>query len=345
MQIQMTALASVVPDRVVTNEELAASVDTSDEWIRSHTGIRERRIVAEGEAASDLAIAAARRALEQRGIGAADIDLIVVSSSSPDYANFPAVASIVQDRIGATEAGAFDLAAGCTGFVYALEVARSMVGSGFARRVLAISAEVLSRITNWSDRNTCVLFGDGAGAAIVEPAADDAADDAPVGHGATGTGRANGHPILRSWLRSKGSGDTALIRPVGGGRTPFDPTRHSPADMQIHMDGRSVYLFAVDALVRSVQALCAAEGIEPTDLDWIVPHQANLRIIDAAAKRLSLPTDRFFTNLDRYANTSSASIPIALDELQQTDNLTPGQYVATVGFGAGLSYGGNLLRW
>jgi 3-oxoacyl-[acyl-carrier-protein] synthase-3 len=328
MVAMLTALSAYVPERIVTNDELAQIVDTSDEWIVSHTGIRERRIASDDQAASDLAIEAARKSLAKSGIAPSEIDLVIVASSSPDYANFPSVASIVQDRIGAENAGAFDLAAGCTGFVYALETARSFVSAGSAKNVLVIGSEVLTRITNWADRNTCVLFGDGAGAAIVQPEK-----------------LTDSHEILHSRLRSKGSGDTALIRPAGGTRTPFDPAVHTAADMHIQMDGRKVYLFAVDALVRTIKHLCTAEGIEPDQLNWIVPHQANLRIIEAAAKRLGLPVERFFTNLDRYANTSAASIPIAIDEMQDTGCLEPGQLVLTVGFGAGLSYGGNLIRW
>jgi 3-oxoacyl-[acyl-carrier-protein] synthase III len=324
----LTGLTAYVPERIVTNDELARFVDTSDEWIVSHTGIRERRIAADDQAASDLAIEAARTSLARSGIAPSGIDLVIVASSSPDYVNFPSVASIVQDRIGAENAGAFDLAAGCTGFVYALETARAFVSAGSARNVLVIGSEVLTRITNWEDRNTCVLFGDGAGAAIVQP---EAVKDS--------------HEILHSRLRSKGSGDTALIRPAGGSRAPYDPAVHTPADMHIQMDGRKVYLFAVDALVRTIKDLCAAEGIEVEALDWVVPHQANLRIIEAAAKRLGLPVERFYTNLDRFANTSAASIPIAIDEMQNRGHLESGQMVLTVGFGAGLSYGGNLIRW
>ncbi len=341
MSAHISALASYAPDRIVTNDELARTIDTSDEWIRSHTGIRERRIASEEQAASDLALRAAQRALARIGAAGEVLDLIIVASSSPDYANFPSVASIVQDRIGASRAGAFDLAAGCTGFVYALEVARSLVEAGSAGTVMVIGSEVLTRITNWEDRNTCVLFGDGAGAALVESGT--AGVSAPTG--AAPTGADPRHELLGSWLRSKGSGDAALIRPVGGTRTPYDAQRHTAADMTIHMDGRRVYLFAVDALVRSIETLCECHGLTPHDLSWIVPHQANARIIEAAAKRIGLPLERFYTNLDRYANTSAASIPLALDEMQEQGLLKQGQMVLTVGFGAGLSYGGNMIRW
>ncbi len=327
MKTGITAIGCYVPERVVTNDELAQMMDTSDEWIVSHTGIRERRIVSVGEAASDLAVHAARTALERRGIEAEDIDMIIVATSSPDYP-FPATACLVQHRLGAKEAGAFDLSAGCTGFVYAVETARAFVEAGSARRVLLIGSEVLTSIANWEDRNSCVLFGDGAGAVVIE-SLDDVA----------------GHQIMSSWLRSDGAGETALIRPVSGSRNPFDPRKHSAADLQLQMDGKRVYLFAVDAIVKTIRTLCEREGILIEDLAWIVPHQANLRIIEAAAKRLKLPIERFYTNLERYANTSAASIPLAIDEMIDNDLLRPGQWVLNVGFGAGLTYGGNLLRW
>jgi 3-oxoacyl-[acyl-carrier-protein] synthase-3 len=324
----MTALACYVPERVVTNDELAKTVDTSDEWIVSHTGIRERRIAEPGVSASDLAVKAAERTLEQRGLAANDVDLVIVATSSPDYSPFPASACIVQERLGCENAGAFDLQAGCTGFVYALETARGFVAAGSVKRVLVIGSEVLTAITNWNDRNTCVLFGDGAGAAVVEPLGDRL-----------------GHEIRTSWLRSQGSGETALMRRAGGSRVPFDPEQHGPADFAIAMDGKRVYLFAVDAIVKTITTLCERNAMKPDDLDWVVPHQANVRIIEAAAKRLGLPLDRFYLNMDRYANTSAASIPIAIEEMVERGTLEPGQSLLTVGFGAGLTYGGNLIRW
>lgn len=328
MKSAIAAISSYLPERVVTNEELSTWVDTSDEWIRSHTGIRERRIAAEGQAAGDLARIAAERALAAASIGAEAVDAVIVASSSTDYPNFPATASIVQDRLGCERAAAFDISAGCTGFVYGLEIGRSMVEAGGFSTVLVIGSEVLSSITNWNDRNSCVLFGDGAGAAII-----------------TAAEGSEGPRVVRSWLRSQGSGDTALIRRAGGSRTPFDPQKHTAADLQIVMDGKRVYLFAVDAVVKTIRALCELEGIEPAELDHIVPHQANQRIIDAAAKRLGLATEHFYTNLERYANTSAASIPIALDEMIREGLIKPGSRLLTVGFGAGLSYGGNILRF
>jgi len=274
-------------------------------------------------------VKAARRALEARGLAAKDIDLIIVATSSPDYSPFPATASIVQEALGADEAGAFDLQAGCTGFVYGLESASSFVAAGRCDRVLLIGSEVLTAITNWEDRNTCVLFGDGAGAILVEK----------------DSGSASVHTIVDAWLRSKGSGAQALIRRAGGSREPFDAKKHGAADFAISMNGKEVYLFAVDALVQCIRELSEKIGVELGDIDWIVPHQANARIIEAAAKRLKLPIERFYMNMDRFANTSAASIPIALDEMQTKGLLERGQVALTVGFGAGLTYGGNAIRW
>jgi 3-oxoacyl-[acyl-carrier-protein] synthase-3 len=329
MSIGISALAAYVPPRVVTNDELAEHVDTSDEWIFSHTGIRERRIAEPGTAASDLAVEAANRLLAERGIGPDALDLIIVATSSPDYSPFPATASIVQEVLGAEDAGAFDLQAGCTGFVYGIETASAFVAGGRHDRVLVIGSEVLTAITNWSDRNTCVLFGDGAGAVLVE---------------AESAGRSV-HAVEAAWLRSKGSGAQALIRRAGGSREPFDADKHDAADFAIAMNGKDVYLFAVDALVQSVRELSERTGVPVQAIDWVVPHQANARIIEAAAKRLKLPVDRFFMNMDRFANTSAASIPIALDEMQAKGLLEAGQMVLTIGFGAGLTYGGNAIRW
>ena len=328
MTAGISALASYVPDRVVTNDELARTVDTSDEWIVSHTGIRERRIALPSQAASDLGVEAARLALELRGIAADQIDLVVCATSTPDYLTFPSTACMIEHRLGCGGVGAFDLQAGCTGFVYALEMARAAVISGGARKVLVVGAEVLSKITNWNDRNTCVLLGDGAGAAVVED-----------------TDESGGHAIRFSWLRSNGAGGDALIRPGGGSRTPFVDGVHTAEDLMLSMNGKAVYLFAVDAIVQAIGAVCERAGIAQEEIDWIVPHQANARIIEAATRRLKLPLDRFYLNLDRYANTSAASIPIALAEMEARSLLTSGQRIVTIGFGAGLTYGTNYLEW
>lgn len=327
MTIGISELSSYVPPRILSNEELSKQVDTSDEWIQSHTGIRERRISDEGTFASDLAIVAGSEVLKRRGLDPGDVDLVLVATSSPDYNPFPSTASLVQEGLGCKNAGAFDLQAGCSGFVYGLESAKGMVAGGSMKRILVIGSEVLSKITNWKDRNTCVLFGDGAGAALVE-------DTGP-----------EGHVILDSWLKSKGSDAGALTREAGGTRVPGAPESPDPRKFTISMNGKKVYLFAVDAIVRTIKALCQRNGTAPDELDWIVPHQANARIIEAAAARLKLPIEKFFMNLDRFANTSAASIPIALEEMRERSLLSPGQKLLSVGFGAGLSYGGNLIRW
>jgi 3-oxoacyl-[acyl-carrier-protein] synthase-3 len=323
----ISAIAAYVPERLVTNEELSKSVDTSDEWIVSHTGIRERRLASQEQASSDLGIEAAEKVLAAAKVAPEDVDMVIAATSTPDYNPFPATACVIQDRLGCARAGAFDLQAGCTGFVYSLEVARGFLATGTARKVLVVGTEKLSSITNWEDRSTCVLFGDGAGAALLDADAED------------------GHQILSSSLRSDGGGDTALIRELGGSRAPFDPERHSVPETMLTMDGRRVYLFAVDAIVRTIKSLCLDGGVSVAELAWIVPHQANLRIIEAAAKRLKYPVERFYTNLDRFANTSAASIPIAMEEMEARELLNKGDLVLTVGFGAGLTYGGNLIRW
>ncbi len=311
----------------MSNEELSKTVPTSDEWIRSHTGIGERRISDSQTFASDLAVEAGRALLQRSGVDAADIDLIIVATSSPDYNPFPSTASIVQHRLGCGNSGAFDLQAGCSGFAYGLETARGFVSAGSVRRVMVIGAEVLTKITNWSDRNTCVLFGDGAGAVLVE-----AVDS-------------SGHIIEHSWLRSQGADSDALKREAGGTRLPFDKETSKAEDFSIKMNGKKVYLFAVNAIVQTIRQICKDCETDEDAIDWFVPHQANSRIIEAAAQRLGLPIERFFMNLERYANTSAASIPLALDEMLRKGLLKQGQRIITVGFGAGLTYGGNLIRW
>lgn len=331
------SVSSHVPERVMTNDELARFLDTSDEWIYSHTGIRRRFIAAPEEAASDLGTVAAGRALEGAGLGASDIDMILLATSTPDYPGLPATASIVQERIGADRAGAMDLVAACSGFVYGVETARAMVRGSDMQHVLVIGAEVYSRILNWEDRGTCVLFGDGAGAAVISRREDEA--------GTTGTAAAAGSRILASYLRSRGSGAEKLYRPAGGSRTPFVEGRTDPAARYLHMDGRQVYNFAVAAVAEAVQAVLDQAGMRFEDLDYVVPHQANVRIIRAAARRAGWDFGKFYTNIENYANTSAASIPIALTNMLEEGRLERGMRIVTVGFGSGLSYGANLLVW
>jgi 3-oxoacyl-[acyl-carrier-protein] synthase-3 len=312
----------------MANDEFAAFLETSDEWIHSHTGIRFRHIADPSQATSDLAFEAGRRALEKAGIDGAQVDLVLVATISPDFQGFPSVSCILQDRLGAARAGAMDIGAGCTGFIYGLETARTFILGGGARTVLVIGAEVLSRIVNWQDRNTCVLFGDGAGAAVVQ------ADDAPGDRG-----------ILVSSLRSDGSGARLLERTMGGTRFPFAEGAADVSGSFLKMEGRQVYNFAVRVVAEGMKGLPALGGYTIDDVRWVVPHQANARIIEAAAKRAKIPAEKIFMNIHEYANTSAASIPIALAEMDSQGMLSPGDLVLTFGFGAGLTYGGNLVRW
>jgi len=327
MGVFIRSIAAYVPEKRVSNEELSKMVDTSDEWIQSHTGIKNRHICADDEVTSDLAVRAAETAIQRAEIDKSDIHMVIVATASPDYSGLPSTASIVQDKLGLENAGAFDLVAGCTGFVYGLETGRGLLTGGRMKNVLVLGVETLSRITNWADRNTCVLFGDGAGAAVLSRD-DDHADS-----------------ILDSELRSEGSGAQHLIRKAGGSSEPINLETTKQEDLYIQMNGRQVYNFAVRVNTEVIQGLLDRNNITVEDLRWIVPHQANIRIIQAAAKRLKLPMDKFFTNIHEYANTSAASIPIALNELYETDQIRRGDYILLTGFGAGLSYGGNLLRW
>lgn len=336
MAVEITATGSYVPEKILTNDDLAKIVETSDEWIRSHTGIGARRIAAADEAASDLAYRAALDVLkaacpEHPEQAAESLDLIIVATASPDYPGFPSVACIVQNRIGARNAAAFDMTAGCSGFVYALDTAACMLASGGRKRALVIGAEVLSRITDWSDRNTCILFGDGAGAVILESASESPNQQI--------------RGIIRSHLGADGSGADKLIIRRGGSRSQFTDGETIVKSPHIEMDGHAVYLFAVNAVVRTIQRLLDESGFTIEDVKRIIPHQANERIIEAAAKRLGVGSGLFFLNIGKYANTSAASVPIALDELNRTGGLKKGDVIITLGFGAGLTYGGNLIVW
>lgn len=344
MSIEIIATGRYVPAQRVTNEELAKRLDTSDEWIRSHTGIGSRHIVAEDEFTSDLAIAAGRSALEVLAASdpelggsvqaaAESLDLILVTTATADYPGFPSISCIVQNAIGASKAGTMDVGAGCTGFVYALDAATGMLSwRPERRRALVIGSDALTRITDWTDRGTAVLFGDGAGAVVLQKT------DAPAsGPGARG--------LLRSALRADGSGAEHLIMKRGGTRYPYALGEPVGAESKLYMNGRAVYTFAVKAVTDIMEKLLADQGIGVDDLAIIVPHQANARIVQAAAKRAGIPEEKFYLNIDEYANTSTASIPIALDELARSGRLKKGDIVMTAGFGAGLTYGGNLIVW
>ncbi|TVQ37572.1 MAG: ketoacyl-ACP synthase III [Spirochaetaceae bacterium] len=327
-QAYVRSTGAYVPPRRMSNDELAQIVDTSDEWIYSHTGIRYRHIADQGVAASDLAVEAARAALQGAGVEAGQIDLILLATSTPDYPGLPATACIVQDRLEAVNAAAMDLVAACTGFVYGLQTARAFIESGSADTVLLIGSEVYSQIINWKDRNSCVLFGDGAGAAVIA-----------AGQTAAGS------RIIDGALYSRGQGAEALARLTGGSRNPLAADQPTTPGCYLSMDGRRVYNFAVAAIVETIQTLLQRNGLSFDDIDWVVPHQANVRIIDAAARRAGFDPARFYTNIAEYANTSAASIPIALDEMSRNGAIARGQTVITVGFGSGLTYGGNLIVW
>jgi 3-oxoacyl-[acyl-carrier-protein] synthase III len=321
----ITGWGMSVPERVMTNEELARTVDTTDEWIVGRTGIRERRIAGPRESTASLAIEAARAALECADVSPRQIDLIIVATSTPEYI-FPATACIVQDTLGASNAGGFDLSAACSGFIYALEMGAAAIRCGSMQKVLVIGAETLSRVVNWKDRGTCILFGDGAGAFVLE------ASETPGG-------------VLASILRSDGSGGPSLIIPAGGSHMPASAESVRDNQHFIQMDGKEVYRFATRIMASATREVVAAAGLSLDDIALIVPHQANIRIIESAARSLNLPQDRFIVNLDRYGNTSTASIPIAICEAVSEGRIRPNDNLVLVGFGGGLTWGASAVQW
>jgi 3-oxoacyl-[acyl-carrier-protein] synthase-3 len=328
MNAVILATGTYVPDRRMSNHEFESYLDTSDEWIVSHTGIRWRHLASDDQAVSDLATEAAHKALHRAEVTPEELDIILLATATPDYPGFPATACIVQDKIGATKAAAMDISAGCTGFIYGLETAKGFIASRFAGKVLLIGAEVLSRHVDWQDRNTCVLFGDGAGAAVLSAV-----------EGGEPTG------VLDSYMRTKGDGAPLLIREVGGSRKPFVCGQTEQRDAYLQMDGRKVYNFAVASLVETIDVLLERNNVALEQIKYIIPHQANLRIIEAAAKRKKIPMEKFYVNIQEFANTSAATIPIAMAEMQGKHLLQRGDLLLTIGFGAGLTYGGNLIRW
>lgn len=324
IRVGITGVGAYAPEKVLTNADLEAMVDTSDEWITTRTGIRERRLAAPDQAASDLALPAAREALEQAGVEAADLDLVIVATATPDML-FPATAAIVADALGARKAAAYDLLAGCTGFVYALSQAYGQLATGLSKRALVIVTETLSKITNWEDRGTCILFGDGAGAAVVEPVS------------------AGG--ILGFELGADGSGGPDLCIPAGGSRRPVTPEALEQDLQFIRMNGAEVFRFATRVMVTSAEELLATCGAGIEDIDLYVPHQANKRIIDHAVKNLGLDPGKVLMNIDRYGNTSSASIPICLTEALRDGLLEDGTRVLMSAVGAGLTWGSAYMTW
>lgn len=313
------------PDNIVTNDDLAKVVETNDEWIRTRSGIAERRIATESEAASDFAAEAGRRAIEAAGLEPGDIDLVVVCSFTPDSL-MPNTACLVQARLGIPDCAAYDINCACSGFSYGLATAHGLMDHGLARRALVIGADASSKFLDWTDRGTCVLFGDGAGAVVlgeVEP----------------------GRGILGELLSADGRGGSVLCIPGGGSRRPANADMIAARDQYMKMDGREVFKFAARVMPQALEEVAARAGVRPADYDWVIPHQANIRIIDNAVKRLKLPPERFIVNLDRFGNTSAASIPIALDEAVRDGRIVRGQLLAFVAFGGGLTWGANVLRY
>lgn len=321
----ITGIGRYVPSRVMTNRELEALVDTTDEWIVSRTGIRERRIAAPQEASSDLAFEASKEALADAGVNADQVDLIIVGTATPDML-FPATACILQDRLGASRAGAFDLSAACSSWVYAAAVAHGYIASGLAETVLVVGAETLSKITNWKDRNTCVLFGDSAGAVVMQACEP-------------------GQGFLSFYLGADGSGGSWIALPAGGSRIPASYESVERNQHFLQMNGREVFKFAVRCIPKAIEEAAQRAHVPLADVDWFIPHQANIRIIDAAAERLGQPREKFFVNVERYGNTSSASVPVALYEAVRGGRLKAGDLAVLVGFGGGLTWGSCALRW
>ena len=318
VHVTITGLGAYAPERVITNDELAQMVETSDDWIVERTGIRERRIAADSQALSDISLPAAQQALAQAGIDGKDVDLLIVATVTPDMM-FPSTSAILADLLGAKDAAAYDLSAGCTGFMYAIAQAYGMVAAGLSRRALVVGGDVLSRILDWTDRSTVVLFGDGAGAVVLEPADESG--------------------FLAFELGADGAGGEHLWLPGSGSRTFEDPERF------VKMNGREVFKFATRVLVSSAEAVLERYGASVDDVDVYVPHQANVRIIDHATKKLGIPSERVVINVDRYGNTSSGSIPLALAEAQSDGRLRRGSLVLMTGMGAGLTWGSALVRW
>jgi 3-oxoacyl-[acyl-carrier-protein] synthase-3 len=323
--VGIIGIGSYVPEKEVTNKDLEKTVNTSDEWIVDRTGIKARRIAADDQATSDMAAVAAQKALSDAGVTAAEIDLIIVATATPDMA-FPSTACLVQDKIQATNAAAFDLAAGCSGFVYALVVGSQFVQTGLYKKVLVVGAETLSRILDWTDRNTCVLFGDGAGAAVLS--------EVPEGYG-----------LLGSDLGANGGGGELLKLPAGGSRLPASRSTIDLKQHYVFMNGSEVFKFAIKAMGSTALKALEKAGLTRDDVDVLVPHQANMRIIQAAAKRLKMPMEKVIINLDKYGNTSAASIPIAIDEASHSGKIKKGDVVVLVGFGAGLTWASAVIKW
>ncbi len=321
----IAGLGMCVPAQVVTNDEIAKRVETTDEWIATRTGIRERRVTTPEEASSDLALVACRQALEDAKIAPEELDLVLCATATGDYV-WPATACILQDALGAKKAGAFDLSAACSGFCYGLATAAGFIQSGMMRNILVVGVDTLTKHLNWEDRTTCILFGDGAGAAVLTPCS-------------------NEEGILSSVLRADGGGLEAVWLPAGGTRTPITPNVLESRTNCMKMQGKDVYRFAVEVVPSIIQEVLDRACLKPSDIDLLVMHQANIRILQSAAERFGISMDKVAVNVDRYGNTSAASVPLALRECADEKRLHRGDIVVTVGFGAGLTWGANVIRW
>jgi 3-oxoacyl-[acyl-carrier-protein] synthase-3 len=321
----ITGWGMSVPEKILSNDDIAKMVETNDAWIQERTGIRERRIAREDQFPSTLGLEASIKALKVANLHPRDLDLIICSSSSPEYI-FPATACLIQDQLGATKAGAFDLLAACTGFVYALNMGAQAIRSGSIKSALIIGAETLSRFVNWKDRNTCILFGDGAGAFVLQ------ASDQPGG-------------VLSAVMHSDGSGADLLAIPGGGSRYPASEATIQDGKHYVQMEGKEVFRFATRVMASATREVLDCAGLTLDQVQWIVPHQANMRIIEAAARGLKLPMDRFIVNLERYGNTSTASVPIAMVEALEKGQIKPGDKIVMIGFGGGLTWGAVAAEW
>ncbi|MBO1225531.1 MAG: ketoacyl-ACP synthase III [Candidatus Scalindua sediminis] len=321
----ITGIGSFLPKKILTNADLVKMLDTTDEWITKRTGIKERRIVDNGAATSDLAIEASLRALDDAKVLPSEVDLIITSTITPDCL-FPSTSCFIQEKIGANNAGAFDILAACAGFIYALSIAKNFIISGSTKTVLVVGAECLSKITDYTDRSTCILFGDGAGAAIVQ--------------------RSNGkREIITTHLFADGRQADILTLPAGGSKL---PTSHETVDSRSHyiqLKGKEVFKIAVNNMIDVIIKTVSKNNMKIEDIDLIVPHQSNIRIIEAAMEKLNLPKEKAFINIDRYGNTSSASIPIAIDEIEKAKMLKPGNMVLLVAFGGGLTWSSSIIKW
>ncbi len=323
--IGIIGTGSFLPEKTLKNCDLEKIVDTSDEWITARTGIKARRVLEEGKATSDIAIEASKKALEDANLDTSDVDLIIVATMTGDTIT-PSTACVVQDKLGCNNAAAFDISAACSGFIYGLSMAYGLISSGVYKNILLIGAEAMSRILDWEDRSTCILFGDGAGAAVLS--------EVPEGYG-----------ILGMELGSDGSGKDHLLIPAGGSKNPSTHETLENREQYLRMEGSEVFKFAVRKIEETCKNLLEETGLEASDIDLFIPHQANTRIINSAGKKLKIPKEKTFINLDKYGNMSAASIPVALDEALKEGKIEDGDNILLVGFGGGLTWGSSILKW